>query len=1126
MKIKQLKIHNIASIADTSIDFEHGALGAADIFLITGKTGAGKSTILDAICLALFNTAPRFESTQMQGKVELDTMPKGITLSDPRNLLRRNTAEGSVELTFEGNNGKTYISTWETHRSRKKIDGNLSNVKRSLQCGDTFYTGSELKEELATAVGMSFDQFCRTTMLAQGEFTRFLNSKDDDKGQILEKILNVDVYATISRKIYEKCNSEDSKLRELKAKSNGFNPLSENELNIISEQIRTLENEINKIARETGEENRRLEWLKTSATLLHRQQAAKEKMEACLAASETEEARAAKEKIAQLSATAEIRLLIEKRHRLKKERKLLSGRKRKMERYYPTLLRSLEKLRKQIAETENIIKEEERTIEGLADRRPTIESADVIISKLQFRKNLINLREHNNARKATLAEKLPELENALTKCRDAVKKEREALIFLLNKIDVKTDSLEQAGLPRMYAARDAFKDRQSALAVLRTQIEKLTIEKTEISQLQSQQSQTAATLPCIEKKIEELKKKSEVKSLLIENLRTSLGKAEESLSDWCRRLRSELQPGDVCPVCRSKITDAFESDEAIEISLNPLRDQLNSEIEAEKELTKALNEACVELRTARQLSDIYSRQIAEKQERIKRDGEIILQSCSKLNINQDEAGKAYDECSSELARLQPFIESAEILRNKIEILRKEAENQRTKKETVEAGEKKAVEALQDCEASIASLNVLLESENKQINECESEIEGLAKGRWQFNWSTDTAEFISELKEAEKLLKNALENINKISNQRENAMKEIAVCEAAEERVELRGGSLEGSGGSIEFGEGELGREFTEFATRFEEVKASEDGMRAESNALLFQLKDKIEPQSLNMTYFRLLRTLSEMNESDVEALRKYCETLRTAVATAETMVKSIKSEIEAHNEAKPSINEEDTAESIQMRIDEHAKRLADFQVRTGEYNGKLEADRKMRQELSEVLKEIDAQKAIADKWDELCKLFGSADGKKFRTIALSFVLGHLLEKANWYLRQLMPRYRLSRRGDNFLIMIEDAYQNGARRAANLLSGGESFVVSLALALALADIGSQFKVDILFIDEGFGSLSGDALEGAISTLRSLHRQGGRRVGIISHVAELRDRIPVKINVEREGSGAASVVVSGE
>ena len=163
-------------------------------------------------------------------------------------------------------------------------------------------------------------------------------------------------------------------------------------------------------------------------------------------------------------------------------------------------------------------------------------------------------------------------------------------------------------------------------------------------------------------------------------------------------------------------------------------------------------------------------------------------------------------------------------------------------------------------------------------------------------------------------------------------------------------------------------------------------------------------------------------------------------------------------------------------------------------------------------------KAVADRWDSLNQLLGSATGDKMRRIAQSLILSSLAEGANRYMEGLSPRYRLRVVPGTFTILVEDAYQGYASRPVSTVSGGESFLVSLALALALSDIGSTFSVDTLFIDEGFGSLSGDALEYALATLGELRRRTRRRVGVISHVSALRDRIDVHLSV---ASGRISI-----
>ena len=167
----------------------------------------------------------------------------------------------------------------------------------------------------------------------------------------------------------------------------------------------------------------------------------------------------------------------------------------------------------------------------------------------------------------------------------------------------------------------------------------------------------------------------------------------------------------------------------------------------------------------------------------------------------------------------------------------------------------------------------------------------------------------------------------------------------------------------------------------------------------------------------------------------------------------------------------------------------------------------------------------ASRWKRLSDIFGSADGAKFKSIAQSYILLQLLENSNFYLRQFTSRYELTTQPGSLVILVKDREDGDTLRAANTLSGGESFMVSLALALGLSSLNrNNFTPDTLFIDEGFGTLSGDCLNTVIETLEVLHNIGSRRVGIISHVGELYERISTKIEVRKQ-AGVSEVKITG-
>jgi exonuclease SbcC len=195
----------------------------------------------------------------------------------------------------------------------------------------------------------------------------------------------------------------------------------------------------------------------------------------------------------------------------------------------------------------------------------------------------------------------------------------------------------------------------------------------------------------------------------------------------------------------------------------------------------------------------------------------------------------------------------------------------------------------------------------------------------------------------------------------------------------------------------------------------------------------------------------------------------------------------------------------------------------GENSFRLQQDEANKNKIGDLLKTIAAQAAITENWGKLNEIIGSADGKKFRQIAQEYTLDVLLGYANIHLQDLTSRYKIERIPASLGLQIVDQDMGDEVRTVYSLSGGESFLVSLALALGLASLSSsRMKIESLFIDEGFGSLDPTTLNIAMDALERLHNQG-RKVGVISHVQEMTERIPVQIKVSKHQSGKSKVIV---
>ena len=290
MKIQKLTIHNIASIEDATIDFEASPLADSEVFLITGKTGAGKSTILDAICLALYADTPRLDGTKMEGGTK--DLDKSISIDDPRQLMRRNTGEAFVSLTFVGNNGVHYKAIWTVARANKKTTGNLQRKDWSwenLDTGTIVDKDVDIKAEIKVAIGLDFDQFCRTTLLAQGEFTRFLNSKDEEKAKILEKITGVDVYSKIGAKVFEVTSQKKQAWETARQLVEGTRSLSEEEISAKQEEVKSLNAQYEARKQQLDQDKAKLQWIKDDADFAAKLASATKEKEEAVAKTESEE---------------------------------------------------------------------------------------------------------------------------------------------------------------------------------------------------------------------------------------------------------------------------------------------------------------------------------------------------------------------------------------------------------------------------------------------------------------------------------------------------------------------------------------------------------------------------------------------------------------------------------------------------------------------------------------------------------------------------------------------------------------------------------------------------------------------------------------------------------------------
>jgi exonuclease SbcC len=270
-----------------------------------------------------------------------------------------------------------------------------------------------------------------------------------------------------------------------------------------------------------------------------------------------------------------------------------------------------------------------------------------------------------------------------------------------------------------------------------------------------------------------------------------------------------------------------------------------------------------------------------------------------------------------------------------------------------------------------------------------------------------------------------------------------------------------------------------------------------------------------------LEALLAFSDDDVGQLRQRLQHSEKSLEQAKVLVQERDAQMQQHQAQHSDIND---AEQLASALNEAQSQSATHDQLCADLRAQISEDERRRTANSELQERIKAAHGEYLRWARLATLIGSAEGDKFRKIAQAYNLDLLVHHANAQLRQLVRRYRLKRGGSMLGLLVMDTEMGDELRSVHSLSGGETFLVSLALALGLASMASStLKIESLFIDEGFGSLDPESLQLAMDALDGLQAQG-RKVGVISHVQEMHERIPVQIQVKRQGNGLSTLEVS--
>lgn len=1150
MILQKLEIHNIASIEDATIDFEAQPLADSEVFLITGKTGAGKSTLLDAICLALYASTPRLENTSMQG--EMRDNEKDIKIKDPVQLMRRNTGEAFVRLTFIGSNGVHYEAQWSVARARNKVTGKIQNKKWALRNLDTDFTyakDKEIREEIALAIGLDFKQFCRTTLLAQGEFTRFLNSKDDEKAEILEKITGVDAYSRIGAKIFEQTVEKKKIWEDSQQKIEGIQILNDEEIAQKNNQLQQLDEQSQQLKSTLEKEQKKLRWIQQEQDFRQRKEQAKEDLAHVKAIAESDETQQQEQTIALWNHTIEARA---------KMNETASCAKTILQQ--EAQLQSLEQTFRQIQGAQSYELQQEQTIalsiknidDYLAQESPKVhlyENAQtlntLIVSYLKNKKDAENnLQYANQIKKELSTQYQPILEKSKTMLEECQKAYNQQVI----KVQEAEAELEQLHLPQLRQQQEAIKtllnDIQTAknlLELLHEEQNRHVLSKENLVQLQNSILEK-------EKQLQLLKQESHDAEIRKNALQLAYEKQRESINKWAKSIRIKLQIGDTCPVCQQRIESTLPHEDNIDALV----------VEAEKLYKDAENEYNKILTSQNAIdSDIKAlkNSLANEQKVFAK----CCESLAKATQKAQEAAKKIPEGENEtqtlatLEKVSAQIAEAEVKEKEAKKLRTLRDQKLQEYEVLRNGMLAAQQKVNDTQHRIELVEAQISLQTKDSEKAQNDIQTLIgeaeKLSWKNDWHTMLTEFGKEVEDGAITYKMNTEKLQKLAaelKQFEEGNKNLTAAldviikliptwgTPSKEPLVLKRIPKVLTRAS------ELQSQITAALQQISAAKEKEEDTKKWLKEFMEKkqemLKDFTEKEQEILLDENLLLQLDTLQQCDIAEKTEAINRIKQQLVSKQTVWDELEKAYQLHTGEYEALFDEDEKMPIGEKMSEEESLdtristcIASLEAQLSELGNQrggiirdLEIDRSNKAKVGSLLQESAQKKADFEKWSRLNQLLGDATGNKFRRIAQSYVLASLIHSANGYMRTLSDRYILKVVPGTFVISLEDAYQGYVSRAASTLSGGESFLVSLSLALALSDIGTQLSVDTLFIDEGFGTLSGEPLQHAVNTLRSLHSKSGRHVGIISHVEELKERIPVQIRVNQEGNNSSSTI----
>ncbi len=1240
MRILAIRGKNLASLPSFDIDLASEPLAGTGLFAITGDTGAGKSTILDALCLALYGEYPRLKA----GRAEKHPDPSGVEIqaSDPCNIVRRGAGKASAEVDFLGRDGNRYRATWAVRRAQDKPNGRFQRPDRKLVPLDgvgAIATGVvDVKDAIATLTGFDFDQFCRAALLAQGEFDRFLLASGSERSALLEKITGTETYTMISKTVHAETVARKDALRQFEMQRGEIKPLESaarsdlviereaksatlelaeaghreivarlSHLKDLERARRALNDAANDViaarARFDGAANDRTQLgrlravsgvkptSKALAALEREVTAARSALESAVLADQqaehgwrdaamalTDRDREAADvhreiesatpmwqeasRLDTLMATAEVEL--------DAATKTMTDAEAEANHYRG----KVDRAGQQLANIDEQITTADVTLAATANHAVLSQSTDRIGTMFTRHRSLALDAANANATLTACNGKLSEIAAAIAKAyatREEADGRRRALETQINNHQQALDELDPTALSeRDTDLRELHRAARDCLALAQTR--KAAAARLETSRHVVERA--AATRTIVAERLVELRSTlNEQKSALAE-LRHLSDLADATMSEHADAMRATLANGDPCPVCGAREHPFAENELAHQFAtiLRARRATLDQSIAQTDAAIEAANleraEVTASLQAARHLIDIDTAGMDAARAEFAAKLPTVVSIARARNINCD---VGHDDDGSNVSALMVDIEHALQLcadrRKLADQLMREASKQRL--------EYARLQTEVDRQAATGEAHRLRQQGlAHERSEVMAACERLKAQRTDI--ATDLAPYVMAAGLTDREFgadsNGALARITQLARTYADLtasrasldMDRRAATRSRDEAVALKHGA-DAALVKAQHARDERQRAYNQFAaarsellggastvehrdritTLEREVRSlAEDARRLHNEATATRavcqsarkaaetvcgdLADKLgsvrsefasQLQSLGLSELESAALLSIGDDAEA-VLAEGVAAIDRAVAQAESVHRARTSDVDKLNTAHPALATDLGA--LEAEAAKGAETIDVLKARRVEIDVALARDRDDRARSASLDLKLSIARDDLSVWSAVNDAIGQADGAKFRRLAQQVTLRQLVRLANSQLAALNPRYALRVAvASELSLEVVDRDMGDEIRGPRSLSGGERFLVSLALALALSGLeGRQTFVETLFIDEGFGALDRDTLDAAIAALETLQSQG-RKVGVVTHVLAMIERIAVQVRIDKRGGGRSEV-----